>query len=66
MNWEEASEVSTSAIWDKICKELDGWIDFEMAKLRNCAPQQLEGIQQTIRNYERVKNLPQIVKDRVA
>jgi hypothetical protein len=65
MNYEEAQEVSSSGIWEKVCAELDAWINLELGRLRNCSLEQVAGIQQTIRDYEKVKQLPQIVKDRL-
>lgn len=65
MTYEEAIEVNSSATWDKVCKELDAWIAIETERLKNCNPEQLPSIQQTIRDYERVKLMPQIVKDRL-
>lgn len=65
MDYESAQEISSSQIWEKVCKELDDWITIEMDKLRNCSPDVLPHIQATIRNYENVKRLPQIVKERL-
>ena len=64
MNPEQASEVSSSGVWQNVCEELDLWIKNEMEKLKGCPLDQVANIQQAIRNYERVKQLPQIVKDK--
>lgn len=64
MNPEQASEVSSSGVWQNVCEELDLWIKNEMEKLKSCPLDQVANIQQAIRNYERVKQLPQIVKDK--
>ena len=65
MNYEEAQEISSSGIWEKVCKELDAWIIMETERLKNCTSDQLETIQQTIRDNEKVKALPKIVKERL-
>lgn len=64
MTYEDAQEINSSQIWEKVCLELDVWIANEMSVLRNCTPEKLTMIQDTIRAYERVKMLPQIVKDK--
>jgi hypothetical protein len=64
MEYEKAQEISSSSNWEEICKELDTWIQAELNKLKTCMPEDLPKIQQTIRDYERVKNLPRIVTDR--
>ena len=64
MTYEEASEVNSSGVWSNVCKELDAWIDNELQRLKNCSAEQVAAIQQTIRDYEKVKQLPLIVKDR--
>jgi len=64
LNPEQASEVSSSGVWQNVCEELDLWIKNEMEKLKSCPLDQVANIQQAIRNYERVKQLPQIVKDK--
>ena len=63
MNYEEAQEISSSGIWDKVCKELDRWIEVELDKLKYCVPEQLTILQNTISTLEKVKRMPSIVKD---
>jgi hypothetical protein len=65
MQYEDAQEINSSQIWEKICVELDSWIANEMSVLKNCTQDRLPLVQQTIRDYERVKMLPQIVKERI-
>ena len=64
MEREKAQEISSSILWTEICKELDLWIDAEIRKLVSCMPEAVIGHQQTIRDFQRVKALPQIVQDR--
>jgi len=64
MEYEKAQEISSSGNWEEVCKEIDLWIAAELSKLKTCTPNELPLIQQTIRAYEKVKNLPLIIKDR--
>jgi hypothetical protein len=65
MNYEEAAEVNSSGVWTNVCKVLDEWIAAELNKLKSCNIEQVASIQQTIRDFEKVKNLPSIVKDSI-
>lgn len=66
MTYEEAQDIHSSPMWEKVCSELDLWIASESLKLRNCTIDQVKAIQQTIRDFEKVKALPDLVKDREA
>jgi len=64
VNVDKAQEISSSLNWKEVCDELDLWIKSEESKLRQCIPDQLPRIQNTIYILEKVKNLPQVVIDR--
>lgn len=65
MNYEKAQEISSSSLWEEVSKEIDLWIAMELAALKTCTQDQLAVIQQRIKAYERVKDLPRIVKERL-
>ena len=61
MNIEKAKAIRSSANWEEVQKELDAWISTELRKMRECTEDQLVTIQTTIRAFEKVKLLPDIV-----
>jgi len=66
MNYEQAQDLNSSPMWENIKAELDLWISAKEQELRRCRPEQLRELQVAIEALEAVKNLPEIVKDRVA
>jgi len=61
MNIEKARAIRSSNHWDDVLKELDIWTSIELQKMRNCSSDQLVVIQTTIKAFEKVKLLPDIV-----
>jgi hypothetical protein len=64
MDIEKAKEIHSSELWGHICKEIDGRIEALEAKLRTCAPTELERLQIEIQLWEKAKRLPQDVVER--
>ena len=64
MEYEQAQDLNSSPMWASVTREIDSWIEMEKRKLCNCSLEQLSSIQVTIRAYERMKALPNIIKER--
>lgn len=61
MQIEKAKAIRSSTHWEEVLRELDMWISTELQKTRNCSSDQLVVIQTTIKAFEKVKLLPDIV-----
>ena len=64
MTADQARELAQLEIWKEVGFEIDKFIAFEEVKLRQCRPEELIAVQDKIKVYEAVKNLPQHVIDR--
>jgi len=65
MAYETAVELKHAMLWDAVKKEIDENIHNETLKLRQCKSEDLKMIQMRIALYEEIKQLPQIVIDRL-
>jgi len=64
MNVEQAKEIHSSVLWERICAEVDNRIKGLELRLRSCAVSDLEKIQLEIQLWEKVKRLPLDVIER--
>lgn len=64
MTVDQAKDLKQLDIWKETCLEIDKLIKFEESKFRTCKPEEVVAIQNKIKVYESVKNLPQTVIDR--
>lgn len=65
MDIESARELRQSALWTKVCEEIDSWIRAEELKLRQCTAEELPILQVRLQAFEQVKTLPDVVIERV-
>ncbi len=64
MKIEDAKVIKHSSHWRAVEEELDNWTQGTYEKMKNCTPEELQGLQATVKAYQEVKRLPQIVIDR--
>jgi len=64
MSLEMAKEIRSSLMWKSIVAELDAKVEYEVAKLKTCKPEEVLSIQAKIGALEALTRLPADVIDR--
>jgi hypothetical protein len=64
MTEDVAKDIKGSGYWEHVCNELDFRIGAAIAKLKMCAPEDLERLQHRIQMLEELKGLPDEVIER--